>query len=153
MPAEMDGPAPSDPYDLQRFITAQDPVFAQVLGELRAGHKQSHWMWFVFPQIAGLGRSSTARYYAIRSSEEAAAFLVHPLLGSRLEQCACEVEAIEGRTAREIFGSIDALKLHSSMTLFASVTDQPIFSRVISRYFDDRPDPATLELIGRPKGE
>jgi len=105
-----------DPYDLQRFIAAQEPVFARVLAELQGGYKQSHWMWFIFPQFAGLGRSATARYYAIRSREEAAAFLAHPLLGSRLEQCAREVESVEGRSAREIFGSIDALKLHSSMT-------------------------------------
>jgi uncharacterized protein (DUF1810 family) len=153
MPAERGGPAPQDPYDLQRFIAAQEPVFARVLAELQAGYKQSHWMWFIFPQMAGLGRSATARYYAIRSWEEAAAFLAHPLLGSRLEQCAGEVEAVEGRSAREIFGSIDALKLHSSMTLFASVADKPIFSRIISKYFDGRPDPATLELLARAAGE
>jgi uncharacterized protein (DUF1810 family) len=153
MPAEPDGPAPQDPYDLQRFVEAQAPVFDRVLGELRAGCKQSHWMWFIFPQIAGLGRSATARYYAIRSREEAAAFLAHPLLGSRLAQCAGEVEAVEGRSARQIFGSIDALKLHSSMTLFASVTDKPIFKRIIGKYFGGRPDPATLELLGQPAGE
>lgn len=139
-----------DPHKLQRFMAAQESVFCQVVAELQAGQKRTHWMWFIFPQIAGLGRSPTARFYAIESRAEAVAFLAHPVLGSRLMQCARLVEATRGRSARQIFGDVDALKLHSSMTLFASVTDKPIFNRIIGNYFDGQPDPATLELLGHP---
>ena len=109
-----------DPFNLDRFVQAQDPVLAQVRAELWAGHKRTHWMWFVFPQLAGLGRSDTARYYALASLEEARAYLAHPLLGPRLIECTNLVNAVEGRSAHQIFGSPDDLKFHSSMTLFAS---------------------------------
>ena len=150
MPDKPDSGWAGGPHQLRRFIAAQEPVFSHVLAELQAGQKQTHWMWFIFPQIAGLGRSPTARYYAIESQAEAVDFLAHPLLGSRLEQCAHIVETTEGRSARQIFGAIDALKLHSSMTLFASVSDKPIFNRIIGNYFDGQPDPATLELLAYP---
>lgn len=145
-----DAAGAGDPHNLQRFVAAQDPIFCQVLAELRAGQKRSHWMWFIFPQLAGLGRSSTARYYAIESRVEAGAFLAHPVLGGRLMQCARIVAATQGRSARQVFGDIDAIKLHSSMTLFASVTDKPIFNRIIGDYFGGQPDPATLALLGHP---
>jgi uncharacterized protein (DUF1810 family) len=110
----------SKPYELERFVQAQQPVYAQVIEELRAGRKRSHWMWFIFPQIKGLGRSEMAKHYAISSKDEAVAYLAHPVLGPRLEQCAELVLAIQGKTLNEIFGDPDDLKFHSSMTLFAS---------------------------------
>jgi uncharacterized protein (DUF1810 family) len=111
----------SDPHDLARFITAQEATIDRVRAELRAGRKTSHWMWFVFPQIVGLGRSETARFYAIRTHEEAAAYLAHPVLGPRLVECTQLVNAVEGSTAEQIFGHIDAMKFHSCMTLFAAM--------------------------------
>lgn len=132
-------------YDLDRFTAAQAPVYQRVCDELRAGQKRSHWMWFVFPQIAGLGRSAMAAKYAIASRDEAAAYLAHPVLGARLRQCAALVEAAEGRTAHQIFGSPDDLKLHSSMTLFAAVAEpDSVFHRVLAKYFGGQPDDATL---------
>ena len=138
-----------DDYNLQRFLAAQKPVIDTVRSELRAGRKQTHWMWFIFPQIEGLGRSRTARTYAISSAAEASAYLAHPVLGRRLVECCGLVIAIEGLTAREIFGSIDALKLRSSVTLFASVSDNLIFREVLSKYYDGEPDPTTLKLLGK----
>jgi len=138
----------SDDFNLQRFLSAQEPVFDTVLSELRSGRKQSHWMWFVFPQIEGLGRSHTARTYAISGAAEASAYLAHPVLGDRLAACCRLVVAIDGRTAEDIFGGIDAVKLRSSMTLFASVSDDPIFTQVLAKYYDGEPDPATLGLLG-----
>lgn len=137
-----------DAYNLQRFLSAQEPVIDAVRSELRAGRKQSHWMWFVFPQIEGLGRSRTARTYAISGAAEASAYVAHTVLGGRLVQCCDLVTAIKGRTALEIFGGIDTLKLRSSMTLFASVSDNPIFREVLSKYYDGKPDQATLKLLG-----
>jgi uncharacterized protein (DUF1810 family) len=139
-----------DPYDLQRFVAAQDPVLERVRSELRRGRKQSHWMWFVFPQLAGLGSSPTARAYAISSADEARAYLAHPVLGPRLVECAGLAAAVEGRSAAAVFGSPDDLKLRSSMTLFArAAPDEPVFGQVLDRYFDGEPDPRTLELLGR----
>ena len=136
-------------FDLQRFVQAQDPVMAQVEEELRRGRKQTHWMWFVFPQIAGLGHSPTARHYAIASRAEAAAYLAHPVLGPRLARCTELVTAVAGRTAHQLFGSPDDLKFHSSMTLFALV--QPgsaVFQRALDQYFDGQPDQGTVQRLG-----
>jgi uncharacterized protein (DUF1810 family) len=138
----------SDPYDLSRFVSAQERVYDDAVRELRAGHKTSHWMWFVFPQIAGLGRSPTAQRYAIASLDEAAAYLAHPLLGERLRECARILGELEGRSAEQVFGGLDAQKLRSSMTLFAGAApDEPLFGDVLARYFGGEPDPATLERL------
>jgi uncharacterized protein (DUF1810 family) len=137
-----------DTYDLQRFIDAQQPVFQQVLDELSAGRKRSHWMWFVFPQIIGLGHSEMARRYAITCLAEAQAYLNHPLLGPRLEQCAKLIEPQLQWTARQIFGSPDDVKLHSSMTLFANAApEHKVFQAVLDTFFDGAPDPLTLERL------
>jgi uncharacterized protein (DUF1810 family) len=137
-----------DPYDLQRFVEAQRAVYAQVLGELGAGRKRSHWMWFVFPQIAGLGSSPMARRYAIASRDEAAAYLDHPLLGPRLRECTRLVSAIDGSGIREIFGEPDDMKFRSSMTLFAEATpDNADFLAALDKYFAGARDPATLALL------
>ena len=140
-----------DPYDLERFVTAQDAggPTGHALDELRAGSKRSHWMWFVFPQIAGLGQSPTARRYAVTSLDEAKAYLGHPVLGPRLAECAAAVAGLEGRTARQIFGGTDERKLHSSMTLFLRADPrQGVFQEVLSKYFDGMPDAATDQLLG-----
>jgi uncharacterized protein (DUF1810 family) len=135
-------------FDLERFVQAQAPVYATVLGELRAGRKRSHWMWFIFPQIAGLGHSEMARRYAIASGDEAAAYLAHPLLGARLRECASIVLARDGLSAEEIFGHPDDLKFRSSMTLFADVApDEAVFQSCIDKYFDGEPDDATLARV------
>jgi uncharacterized protein (DUF1810 family) len=139
-----------DPHDLQRFVDAQDRggTYQRALAELRAGRKESHWMWFVFPQIAGLGRSETARRYAISSLEEARAYLEHPKLGPRLRECAQALLDVDRRSAREILGEVDALKLRSSMTLFArAAPEEQAFRQVLDRYFDGRPDEATVERL------
>jgi uncharacterized protein (DUF1810 family) len=137
-----------DPYRLQRFLDAQAPVYSAVCAELRAGRKRSHWMWFIFPQIAGLGVSQTARLYAISSLDEAAAYLAHPVLGSRLRECSQLVAAIAGRSIEDIFGHPDDLKFRSSMTLFARATaDNAIFTACLQKYFDGHPDRATLALL------
>jgi uncharacterized protein (DUF1810 family) len=138
----------SDPFDLQRFVNAQGPVYDTVLAELRNGRKQSHWMWFVFPQIAGLGQSLTARKYAIVSRAEASAYLDHPVLGLRLLECTRLVNAIDGRTAHEIFGTPDDLKFRSSMTLFAQVTSAgDDFIAALWKYFEMEFDPATIARL------
>ena len=142
----------SDPFNLARFLKAQGPVYEQALAELRAGRKRSHWMWYVFPQIAGLGHSPTSVHYAIGSIEEAVAYLAHPILGPRLIACAEAVLQIEGRSAVEIFGSPDDLKLRSSATLFAAVSPEgSAFQRIIEQYFDGESDARTIELIGRER--
>ena len=134
--------------DLQRFLDAQEPVFPAVLAELRTGRKRTHWMWFVFPQLAGLGHSAMARFYAIANLKEARRYLAHPVLGPRLEQCTGIVNAITDKTAHDIFGSPDDLKLRSSMTLFAAAaSDRAPFEAVLARYFDAAPDPKTLDLL------
>jgi uncharacterized protein (DUF1810 family) len=137
-----------DPFDLDRFVKAQEGCHARALAELRAGAKRSHWMWYVFPQLAGLGLSATAVHYAIADLAEARAYLAHPLLGPRLEECARALLDVPGRTAREILGSPDDLKLRSSMTLFAQVTGaDPVFRRVLERYYGGEADARTLELL------
>ncbi len=133
--------------DLERFVAAQDGVFGTALAELRAGRKRSHWMWFVFPQIAGLGSSPTARRYALSGLDEARAYLAHPVLGPRLREASRAVLAVEGRSAEQILGHPDDLKLRSSMTLFARAADDPaVFEAVLERYYDG-PDPRTVELL------
>jgi len=134
--------------DLERFVAAQDPIYERVVAELRAGRKTTHWMWFVFPQIAGLGRSPASVRYALASLDEARAYLEHPVLGARLRECTQIVADHSGLTAFDIFGGIDALKLHSSMTLFAhAAPDDPLFKTVLDRYFDAQADPNTLSRI------
>jgi|SRR4051812_45963201 uncharacterized protein (DUF1810 family) len=135
-------------YDLERFVTAQDGVMDRVRAELRRGRKASHWMWFVFPQVAGLGSSPTAQRYAISGLDEARAYLAHPVLGPRLVECAELAAAVERGSAQEVFGYPDDLKLRSSVTLFArAAPDDPAFRAVLDRYFDGEPDPRTLELL------
>ena len=139
----------ADPFALGRFVAAQDPVFERVLGELKAGRKTSHWMWFVFPQIEGLGSSAMSRHYAIGSLAEARAYLDHPLLGSRLRRCVEILLFHEGLGASDIFGSPDDRKLHSSMTLFAKAAPrEPLFSQALARYFHAEPDRSTLARLG-----
>lgn len=131
--------SPPDPFELERFLSAQDEggTYARALAELRAGRKTSHWMWFVFPQEAGLGQSAMSRRYAIGSLEEARAYLAHPVLGSRLRECAAALLAVEGRSAVSILGEVDAMKLRSSMTLFARADlREPLFPAVLERYFE-----------------
>jgi uncharacterized protein (DUF1810 family) len=137
-----------DPHDLQRFVAAQAPVYDQVREELRAGRKASHWMWFVFPQIAGLGHSAMARRYAVASLDEARAYLDHPVLGARLRECAALVTAVDGESLNEILGSPDDLKFHSSMTLFALASGgDRVFVEPLEKYFAGKQDPATLAMI------
>lgn len=138
----------SDPFDLDRFVAAQEPVLAQVRRELAAGAKRSHWMWFVFPQLRGLGHSAIAQHYGIVSLQEARAYLAHPLLGPRLIECTGLVVAVQGRSVNQILGSPDDLKFRSSMTLF-TVADpaQALFSEAVARYFAGRPDALTLERL------
>ena len=136
----------NETYDLERFVIAQDAgeTYASAVAELRAGRKIGHWMWFVFPQIAGLGMSSMSRRFAISSLEEARLYLAHPILGPRLEECAHILTELSPRTAQDIFGSIDAMKLRSSMTLFArAAPESPLFGEVLNRYFDGLADEAT----------
>jgi len=145
--------------DLARFVEAQDPVYDDVRAELQAGRKTTHWMWFVFPQLRGLGRSATARFFGIDSAAEAAAYLQHPVLGARLRECVELVLGVTGRTALEIFGPTDAMKFRSSMTLFAAVAPgEPLFQRALHRYFDGEPDRLTMAqlqaggMTGTPPG-
>ena len=139
----------SDPFDLERFVGAQDGgVYEQALRELRAGAKRGHWMWFVFPQVAGLGRSSTAQHYALAGLEEARAYLAHPVLGPRLVECAQALLELSGRDPVRVLGSVDAVKLRSSMTLFeAAAPDERVFAEVLERWFDGERDEATTTRL------
>jgi uncharacterized protein (DUF1810 family) len=137
----------NDPFDLQRFLDAQAPVYAVVLGELRAGRKHSHWMWFIFPQLTGLGHSAMAQRFAISSREEAVAYLAYNVLGSRLQECTTLVNAVEGRTIREILGSPDDQKFRSSMTLHNAVSPDPEFAAAISKFYGGKGDQRTLDLL------
>ncbi len=139
----------TDAFDLQRFVDAQAPVYQRVVAELRHGQKQSHWMWFIFPQLTGLGQSLMARRFAIRSREEAMAYLGHGVLGSRLRECTALVNAVEGHTIREILGSPDDLKFCSSMTLFGAVSSDAVFAAAIAKFYGGRPDQRTLDLLAR----
>src|SRR5665647_1716136 len=138
----------TDTFDLQRFLDAQAPVYSRVLEELRRGRKQSHWMWFIFPQLAGLGHNTTAQRFAISSRDEAASYLGHGVRGSRLKECTALVNAVEGRTILEIFGSPDDLKFHSSMTLFNAVSSDPEFAAALEKFYGGKPDRRTLDLLG-----
>ena len=138
----------TDPLDLQRFVAAQDPLYADVLAELRARCKQTHWMWFIFPQHAALGRSAMAARYGLACKAEAAAYWEHPVLGARLDECCRLVLAVEHQTAHQIFGSPDDLKLRSSMTLFAAALPQQlVFQQVLERYYAGERDAHTLALL------
>ncbi len=139
-----------DPYDLRRFVDAQDAggTYPRAVAELRRGRKTSHWMWFVFPQIAGLGQSPTSRAFAICGLAEARAYLAHPVLGPRLIECAAILAEAEGRSAEQIFGGLDAQKLRSCVTLFSRADpDEPVFGQVLDRYFGGVPDPATDQRL------
>jgi len=140
--------SPSDPHELQRFVNAQRDTYDEALAELRVGHKHGHWMWFVFPQVAGLGHSAIGARYAIASRDEAVAYLAHPVLGPRLRACAEAVLGVTGKTAHDIFSYPDDLKLRSSMTLFARLAepDSP-FQRVLERYYAGEEDPATIAVL------
>lgn len=141
----------NDPHDLDRFLAAQEPDYARALSEIRAGRKTSHWMWYIFPQVAGLSVSPMSKRYAIRSVAEADAYLRHPVLGPRLLESFQAVLGVEGKTALELFGSPDDMKLHSSATLFARVSPAgSVFERTLDRYFGGQPDGATLARINRP---
>ncbi len=137
-----------DPYDLARFVEAQHRTYGRALAEIASGRKRSHWMWYVFPQIEGLGFSATSRRYAIRSRVEAEAYLRHETLGKRLVECAEAALAVDGRSAREVFGTPDDLKLRSSATLFAAVSPAgSVFHRLLDKYFGGVPDEATLQIM------
>ena len=138
----------SEEFNLARFTEAQAPVYDTVVAELRAARKRTHWMWFIFPQIAGLGRSATAQHYAIDSLAQAQAYLAHPVLGARLRECTSLVAAAQERSAHQIFGDPDDMKLHSSLTLFARAAPaEPLFLDCLAKYFNGEPDPATLSLL------
>ena len=138
----------ADPFNLERFVEAQARVYDQVRRELEAGRKETHWMWFIFPQIAGLGQSAISIRFAIGSMDEAKAYLGHAVLGPRLKECARLTLDVEGRTAREIFGPVDEMKFRSSMTLFAKAAqEEDVFQRCLDKYFAGKPDPATLARI------
>lgn len=139
----------TDPFDLERFVRAQDPVFRAVEAELARGRKQTHWMWFVFPQITGLGSSAMSQRYAIGSRAEAKAYLAHPVLGARLIECTGLLLAVQGRSINAILGAPDDAKFRSSMTLFGAVSDEPIFGAALARYFAGERDAATLEILSK----
>jgi uncharacterized protein (DUF1810 family) len=142
-------PGPDDPHDLQRFVDAQDPVFGNVLAELTAGAKRSHWMWFVFPQLRGLGRSATAQHFGIASADEARAYAQHPVLGPRLLRCARLLQGLPAGSMHAVFGAVDEMKLRSCLTLFSRVVpEEPLFAALLERHFGSRADEATLRLLG-----
>lgn len=136
-----------DHHDLERFVAAQAGSYATAVAEIKRGTKRSHWMWYIFPQIAGLGRSPTAQFYAIRSIGEARAYLDHPVLGLRLRACVEALQDLTGTTAEAVFGNIDAMKLRSSLTLFVAAGGDPIFSAALQRWFCGRADEATLQYL------
>lgn len=136
-----------DPFDLSRFVTAQENVYAHALAEIRAGRKRTHWMWYIFPQIDGLAVSSTSKFYAMKSLDEARAYLDHPVLGPRLRECAQALLDVNGPTAHQIFGAPDDIKLRSCVTLFAIVSPPgSVFDQVLQKYFAGEPDPRTVQL-------
>ena len=140
--------ATGNPFHLERFVAAQADIYEDALDEIRNGHKRTHWMWFIFPQLAGLGMSPTSQHYGITGLAEAEAYLSHPLLGPRLIECSEAVLLVAGRSARDIFGSPDDMKLRSSATLFARVTDgSPIFRKLLEQYFAGQTDPRTEALL------
>lgn len=154
MSTASDSPSPDDPYQLSRFVRAQQDDFERALAEVRAGRKRTHWMWYIFPQLDGLAFSSTSKYYAVKSLDEAKAYLGHPVLGPRLLECMEAVLGIEGRSATEVFGSPDDLKLRSCATLFACASPPgSVFDRVLDKYYGGERDRKTLRLLGlEPEG-
>lgn len=137
-------------FDLERFVTAQAPMWPAVRAELQAGRKQTHWMWFVFPQLAVLGRSGMARHYGLCGLDEAKAYLAHPVLGPRLRECCGILLQLRGRTSVEIFGSVDAMKLRSCLTLFMLASPEAVvFRECLLKFYDDKPDPLTLDEVAR----
>jgi len=145
----MSPPPTTGRFNLQRFISAQQSVYPIALAELKTGRKQTHWMWFVFPQVAGLGHSSIAKQYAIRSHDEAVAYLATPLLGLRLAECTNAVLGVHGKSAHEIFGSPDDMKFHSSMTLFDAVSKSGIYAQALERFFGGQRDESTISVLRR----
>lgn len=143
----------SDPFNLQRFVEAQEPVVDTVMEELRAGRKRSHWMWFVFPQIQGLGSSPTAVHFALSGTEEVSAYLAHPVLGDRLKACCGAILSLSESSPEAVFGVIDAMKLRSSMTLFAAVSGESIFSDVLLKYYEGMEDEVTRQTLYRRDGD
>jgi uncharacterized protein (DUF1810 family) len=144
--------AAADPFDLNRFVTAQEGIYERALAEIKAGRKRSHWMWFIFPQFAGLGFSSTSQLYAIKSLDEARAYLAHPVLGPRLRECIEALLQVQGRSAHQIFGSPDDLKLKSCATLFAQVAgEESAFDKLLGRYYAGERDEKTLRLLAADK--
>lgn len=139
----------ADPHSLERFVEAQSSIYATALGEIRRGAKRSHWMWFIFPQLAGLGQSPTSQFYAIRSSEEARGYLDHRLLGPRYRECVDALQDLRTSDAVAVFGSIDAMKLRSSLTLFDTVRPSPLLAAALERWFGGERDPTTLRLLER----
>lgn len=137
----------ADPDALDRFVEAQAPVYATALAEIRRGAKRSHWMWFIFPQLAGLGRSETAKFFGIRSIEEARAYLAHPLLGKRYFECVAALQDLVASDPVAVFGAIDAMKLKSSLTLFEAVEASPLLAAALDRWFGGQRDPASLEIL------
>lgn len=138
-----------DLYDLDRFVSAQASSYETALAEIRRGAKRSHWMWYIFPQIAGLARSDMAQRYAIQSLDEARAYLAHPVLGQRMRECVAALQDLIGTTAEAVFGAVDAMKLKSSLTLFAEAGGGPLFTAALERWFDGWKDDVTLRLLGR----
>lgn len=139
----------ADPFDLERFVAAQEPTYARALTELARGRKATHWMWFIFPQIAGLGTSEPSRRYAIRSLDEARAYLFHPLLGARYRECVAVLQDLGDTTAEAVFGAVDAAKLRSSLTLFAEAAPADLmFTAALERWFGGQKDSRTVELLG-----
>jgi uncharacterized protein (DUF1810 family) len=136
-----------DKFELVRFVEAQQPVYETALGEIRRGSKRTHWMWYIFPQLKGLGRSETARYFSLASRAEAAAFANHPLLGHRLRACVTALQDLTSSNPVDVFGEVDALKLRSSLTLFEAVTGEALFGAAVDRWFAGSRDDATLQLL------
>jgi uncharacterized protein (DUF1810 family) len=137
---------------LERFVQAQEPLYDAALAELRRGQKSGHWIWFVFPQLAGLGHTPTAQHYGLSGEEEAIEYLAHPVLGTRLRECTHALTELPGVDPVAVLGPVDALKLRSSMTLFAEVSNEPVFRQVLEQYYAGKPDELTLELLGRRPG-
>lgn len=146
-------PEPPDPHDLRRFVDAQKDDYARALAELRGGRKRTHWIWYILPQLVGLGTSSMSTFYGIRSPAEARAYLDHPILGPRLRDCTAALLALGRASARDVLGDVDALKFHSSMTLFAQVAEPPsVFDAALQRFFDGHADGRTLALLDGMRG-
>jgi uncharacterized protein (DUF1810 family) len=153
MTSSTDSPSPADPYNLSRFLEAQETSFEQALRQIKSGHKTTHWMWYIFPQFEGLSLSSTSKFYAIKSRDEATAYLAHPVLGSRLIECAEAALAVEEKSALDIFGHPDDAKLKSCATLFASVSSPgSVFERLLEHYYEGERDADTLELLEKNNG-